>query len=210
MAKSKNYYTVAEFSEEAGVSPQTIYAQIKHGRLRNYGRKVNGVQKIHVDAMTLYRPEGESEPEEEVEEPAAPESETVALLREQIRILSETLEHEREAAKHTREALDKSQEALKQAHELTQKTQELMRQELEVIKAQMVHFALMAPKDEEPDAQPVADPVPDPGLTGSDPGEPGPHVGTVAAQHEEQKQQQPMQESPKPERKGLFSRLFGK
>lgn len=205
MSKSKKYYTVPEFAEEAGVSTQTIYQQLKRGRLKNYGHKHNGVQKIDGEALSFYRPEPDPGPEEQEQTQSEGSPEAVTLLREQIRILSETLEHERQTLEHEREMHRQTQEALRQ-------TQELM-------KAQMVQFALTT-KQKPEEADPAGDPVPD----GADRADQEAQTVTDPEQAQDQKDQTQPQPDPEnqrdrsgdrepeerePKRRGFFSRLFG-
>lgn len=192
MTKAKKYYTVPEFADKSGVSTQTIYQQLKRGRLKNYGRKVNGVQKISAEALMFYKPEDDLEPEELEEQTSGQDSETVALLKEQIRILTDSLEHERQTLEHERAMHQQTQEALRQ-------TQELM-------KAQMVQFALTT-KQRAEEAGSDADPVP----SGSDqvaPETPEKTQTRSQSSSQQQKAERPAEQAP--ERRGFWSRFFGR
>lgn len=192
MTKAKKYYTVPEFADKSGVSTQTIYQQLKRGRLKNYGRKVNGVQKISAEALVFYTSEDDPEPEQQDQAQSEESPETVALLREQIRILSETLDHERQTLEHEREMHKQTQEALRQ-------TQELM-------KAQMVQFALTT-KQRAEEAGSDADPVP----SGSDqvaPETPEKSQTRSQSSSQQQKAERPAEQAP--ERRGFWSRFFGR
>ena len=185
MPKAKRFYTVPEFAELAGVSTQTIYQQLKNGRLKTYGHKINGVRKINAEALAFYRPDPDPEPEEQEQPQPGETPEAVALLRDQIRFLTETLEHEREMHKQTQEAL--------------RQTQELM-------KAQAVQITMLAKQTQE-----EADPVGDKAPGGSDRTDPEPQAGTAPEPKQEpqtQPQPQPDPENQRTERRGFFSRLF--
>lgn len=198
MPKTKRFYTVPEFADLASVSTQTIYQQLKRGRLKTYGHKINGVRKINAEALAFYRPDPEPEPEEQEQPQPGETPEAVALLRDQIRFLTETLEHEREMHKQTQDAL--------------RQTQELM-------KAQAVQITMLAKQTQE-EADPVGDQAPggpdqeDPVPSGSDRTDPEPQTGTAPEQKQEpqtqsQVQPQPDPENQKTERRGFFSKLFG-
>ena len=192
MTKAKKYYTVPEFADKSGVSTQTIYQQLKRGRLKNYGRKVNGVQKVSEEALVFYTSEDDPEPEQQDQAQSDGSPETEALLREQIRILSETLEHERQTLEHERTMHQQTQEALRQ-------TQELM-------KAQMVQFALTT-KQRAEEAGSDADPVP----SGSDqvaPDTPEKTQTRSQSSSQQQKAERPAEQAPK--RRGFWSRFFGR
>ena len=181
MPKTKRFYTVPEFAELAGVSTQTIYQQLKNGRLKTYGHKINGVRKINAEALAFYRPDPDPEPEEQEQPQPGETPEAVALLQDQIRFLTETLEHEREMHKQTQEAL--------------RQTQELM-------KAQAVQITLLAKQTQE-------DPVGDKAPGGSDREDQKPQAGTAPEPKQEpQTQPQPDPENQRTERRGFFSRLF--
>ena len=186
MPKTKRFYTVPEFADLAGVSTQTIYQQLKRGRLKTYGHKINGVRKINAEALAFYRPDPEPEEQEQPQPGETPEA--VALLRDQIRFLTETLEHEREMHKQTQEAL--------------RQTQELM-------KAQAVQITMLAKQTQE-DVDSAGDQAPG----GSDQRDPEPQAETAPEQKQEpqtqsQVQPQPDPENQKTERRGFFSKLFG-
>lgn len=195
MSKGKRFYTVPEFADLAGVSTQTIYQQLKRGRLKTYGHKINGVRKINAEALAFYRPDPEPEQEEQEQPQPGETPEAVALLRDQIRFLTETLEHEREMHKQTQEAL--------------RQTQELM-------KAQAVQITMLAKQTQE-EADPVGDKAPggsdqeDPVPSGSDRTDPEPQAGTAPEPKQEpQAQSQPDPENQRTERRGFFSKLFGR
>ena len=208
---ARSYYTVSEFADITGRTTQTIYKQIQSGRLKPYSRKMNGVRKIHADALKLYqRPEDEDlhelklvDPDQEPEQ----DSETVVLLKDQIRILNDALESERESHKHTREILKESQEMVKESQEMTKQAQELVRQaqdvmqqQIEAIKAQLItqHTLIISDQAEnDQDPQPAADPkAPDKVQTRSQ------------SSSQQQKAERPAEQAP--ERRGFWSRFFGR
>lgn len=198
---ARSYYTVSEFADITGRTTQTIYKQIQSGRLKPYSRKMNGVRKIHADALKLYqRPEDEDlhelklvDPDQEPEQ----DSETVVLLKDQIRILTETLEHEREDHRQTREMLKESQEMTKQAQELVRQAQDVMQEQIEAIKAQLItqHTLIVADQaEDDPDPQPAE--APDKVQTRSQ------------SQTQQQKAERPAEQAP--EHRGFWSRFFGR
>ena len=182
MKKVKKYYTVPEFADKSGVSTQTIYQQLKRGRLKTYGRKINGVQKISEDALTFYKPADDLEPEEPEEQVPEQDSETVVLLKDQIRILTETLEHERENHRLAMEMLKQSQE--------------IMLQEIEAIKAQLVtQHTLIVSDQTEDDQDPQPAEAPD-------------KVQTRSQSPSQQQEAKPAEQAP--EHRGFWSRFFGR
>lgn len=191
MTKAKKYYTVPEFADKSGVSTQTIYQQLKRGRLKNYGRKVNGVQKISAEALVFYTSEDDPEPEQQDQAQSDGSPETEALLREQIRILSETLEHERQILEHERTMHQQTQEALRQ-------TQELM-------KAQMVQFALTTKQRAEEAGSDA-----DPGPSGSDQVAPETPEKTQTRSQSPSQQKKAERPAEQLEHRGFWSRFFGR
>ena len=51
---SSQYLTVKDFAQAAGVSRQTIYKQMKGGRLSGYVQTVGSQTMIQAEALTLY------------------------------------------------------------------------------------------------------------------------------------------------------------
>ena len=194
---SRSYYMVSEFADITGRTTQTIYKQIQSGRLKPYSRKMNGVRKIHADALKLYqRPEEDLHELKLVDPDQEPgqDSETVVLLKDQIRILTETLEHEREDHRQTREMLKESQEMVKQSQELIRQSQDVMQQQIEAIKAQLItQHTLIVSDQAEDDQDPQPAEAPD---------------KTRSQSQTQQQETKPAEQAP--ERRGFWSRFFGR
>ena len=80
----KEYLTIKELADLAGVSTQSVYKSLK-GRLADYVTTVNGKRMIR--AAALKEVYGKTDPEEKAEEPKeeSTEKQLIAILQEQLK-----------------------------------------------------------------------------------------------------------------------------
>lgn len=88
--EKREYITIAEFAEKAGVSKQAIYQRLNKG-LKEYFKVVDGVKMLNIKALEeLYGKELEQDIEQEIEQESQENSQEnqdiIKVLLEQLRV----------------------------------------------------------------------------------------------------------------------------
>lgn len=84
--EKREYITIAEFSERAGVSKQAIYQRLNKG-LKEYFKVTDGVKMLNISALEeLYGKDPEQDVEQEIEQESQENQDIIKALLEQLRV----------------------------------------------------------------------------------------------------------------------------
>ena len=197
--------TVAEFSEQIGITKQAIYKRINKD-LKPYTKRVNGILYISSDASTLFKRSQEQEPKPpppyaQTNTPTQPDSNDNRMLLEQLKVKDKLIDQLQQTIKDLNTQNHELQlHLVNQSDRFTEllQTQAKLQEYFQILlgKKQLLEQSATNSSNTttEPTDKPTVDSV--------DP------VDSTVETPEQADQIQP-EESEPPPKKGFFAKLFG-
>ena len=197
--------TVAEFSEQIGITKQAIYKRINKD-LKPYTKRVNGILYISSDASTLFKRSQEQEPKPpppyaQTNTPTQPDSNDNRMLLEQLKVKDKLIDQLQQTIKDLNTQNHELQlHLVNQSDRFTEllQTQAKLQENFQILlgKKQLLEQSATNSSNTtiEPTDKPTVDSV--------DP------VDSTVETPEQADQIQP-EESEPPPKKGFFAKLFG-
>ena len=124
MINNKEYITVAEFADKAGISRQAVYKKLNN-QLSKYVKVVDNRKMLNIQALKDIYEMGVDKKVELVEQPIQPNSQPIVnLLKENMELLKEQLAEKDKQIDYLNQRLAENQKLLDQEQQLHLRSQQ--------------------------------------------------------------------------------------